>query len=315
MQTSLSARAESEHLAPPLAALIERLTGSDGAHSTAIEGLTLYRFSRLGQPFHGLYQPSLCLIGQGRKVVLLGPERFHYDAAHYLLTSVDLPVESHIIEATPRAPYLSLQLDIEPVKIGALLAGGELPDAPAKLAPARGLSVGCVDASLLDANLRLLRLLEQPQHIGALAPGIIHEIYYRLLAGPQNARLRHIAATSSHAGGIGAALDWLKANYAQPFCIEEIARRAHMSRSGFHQHFKAVTAMTPLQYQKRLRLQEARRLMLSDETDAATACFRVGYESASQFSREYRRLFGESPRRDIARLRGEAQLNGASGAA
>ena len=303
MLSSLAAHAESKLLAPPLAALIERLTGSDGAHSTAIEGLTLYRFSRLGQPFHGVYQPSLCLIGQGRKVVLLGPERFGYDAAHYLLTSVDLPVESHIIEATPRVPYLSLQLDIEPAQIGALLAGGELPNAPAKLAPARGLSVGEVDAPLLDASLRLLRLLEQPQHIGALAPGIVHEICYRLLAGPQNARLRHIAATSNHGQGVGAALDWIKTNYAEPFCIEEIARRAHMSRSGFHQHFKAVTAMTPLQYQKKLRLQEARRLMLSEHTDAASACYRVGYESASQFSREYRRMFGEAPRRDIARLR------------
>ncbi len=303
MSTFPSALDESELLAPQLAALIERLTGSDGAHSTAIEGLTLYRFSRLGQPFHGVYQPSLCLIGQGRKVVMLGEERFCYDPARFLLTSVDLPVESHIIEATPRAPYLSLQLDIEAEKIGALIAGGDLPDTPATPAPARGLSVGCVDAPLLDASLRLLRLLEQPQHIGALAPLVVREISYLLLVGAEGAKLRRIAALNGQAQGIGAALDWLKTNFAAPFRLEEIARRAHMSRSGFHQHFKAVTAMTPLQYQKQLRLQEARRLMLSEHTDAATACYRVGYESASQFSREYRRLFGQSPRRDIARLR------------
>ena len=310
MSNSPPTRAESELLAPQLAALIERLTGSDGTHSTAIEGLTLYRFSRPGQPFHGVYQPSLCLIAQGRKVVMLGPERFHCDAGHFRLTSVDLPVESHIIKATPRAPYLSLQLDIAPEKLSALIAGNDLPDTPAKPAPERGLSVGCVDAPLLDANLRLLGLLEQPQHIGALAPGIVHEICYRLLTGPQSAKLRHIAATSNHDQGIGAALDWIKNNFTEPFRIEEIARRAHMSRSGFHQHFKAVTAMTPLQYQKRLRLQEARRLMLSEQTDANTACFRVGYESASQFSREYGRLFGESPRRDIARLRAGDPLPG-----
>ena len=303
MSTSFSARAESELLAPQLAALIERFTGSDGAHSTAIEGLTLYRFSRLGQPFHGVYQPSLCLIGQGRKVVMLGEERFCYDPAHFLLTSVDLPVESHIIEATPRAPYLSLQLDIKPEKIGALIAEIELPILPVKPTPARGLSVGCMDAPLLDASLRLLRLLEQPQHIGALAPLVVREISYLLLVGEEGAKLRRIAALNGQAQGIGAALDWLKTHFAEPFRLEEIARRAHMSRSGFHQHFKAVTAMTPLQYQKQLRLQEARRLMLSEQTDANTACVRVGYESASQFSREYCRLFGQSPRRDIARLR------------
>ena len=294
-----------------IAALIERFTRSDGAHSTAFEALSLYRFSRPSQPFHGIYQPAFCLIAQGRKLVMLGEELFSYDPTRFLLGSVDLPIVSQIVEATPQTPYLSLQLNINPGEIGAMLAELDLPDAPGAVAeagvgaraPARGLSVGTVDAALVDAVIRLLRLLEQPQHVAALAPLAVREIYYRLLVGAQGAKLRRIAALGSETQGIGAALNWLKANYAKPFRVDEIAHRAHMSRSGFHLQFKAVTAMTPLQYQKQLRLQEARRLMLSESADAATACYRVGYESASQFSREYRRMFGESPRRDIARLR------------
>ena len=307
MLSSFSMRAESELLAPQLAALIGRLAASEGEHQTAWPALKLYRVSRPGQPFHGVYSPALCLIAQGCKMVALGEERFAYDPARFLLTSVDLPVESHIIGASPRTPYLSLRLEIDPLHIGELLAQTELPDAPGAQAAdtqvACGLSIGNVDAGLLDATLRLVALMEQPQHIGALAPLIVREILYRLLAGPDGARVRHIAATHGQTRGIGAALDWLKTNFAEPFRIDDIAHRAHMSRSGFHQQFKAVTAMTPLQYQKQLRLQEARRLMLSEHTDANTACYRVGYESASQFSREYRRLFGQSPRRDIARLR------------
>ena len=313
------------HTTTDLAALMENLTVRDGAHQTALEALTLFRYSRPGAPFHGIYQPSLCLIAQGRKVVMLGEELFQYDPARFLLVSVDLPISSQIIEATPQSPYLSLQLRLDPSAIGAMLGELDLPDTPDKAksakphsvkpnpdAPksdcptsARGLSVGSLDAGLLDAVLRLVRLLEQPQHVAALAPLAVREICYRLLMGDQGAKLRRIAAFDGQTRGIGVALDWLKANYAEPFRVDEIASRAHMSRSGFHQHFKTVTAMTPLQYQKQLRLQEARRLMLSEATDAATACFRVGYESASQFSREYRRLFGESPRRDIARLRAE----------
>ena len=296
-----------------LAALIESLTGRDGAHQSAIPALSFHRFSRPSQPFHGIYQPTFCLIGQGRKLVMLGEELLPYSPTDFLLGSVDLPIVSHIVEATPQTPYLSLQLNIDPGEIGAMISELGLSDAPGVAgsaaargrAPARGLAVGAVEVSLIDAVIRLLRLLEQPQHLRALSPLAVREIYYRLLVGTQGAKLRRIAALGSETQGIGAALNWLKANYAEPLRIEEIARCAHMSRSGFHQHFKAVTAMTPLQYQKRLRLQEARRLMLCDETDAATACFRVGYESPSQFSREYRRLFGESPRRDVARLQND----------
>ena len=290
-------------LSAEFTALTERFTGSDGAHPTAVEALTLYRFSRPTQPFHGVYRPALCLIPQGRKLVMLGDETFAYDPSHFLLSAVELPVATHTLEATPQTPYLGLQLELDPRQIGALVAQTDLPNPRGKLETARCFSVGRVDAPLLDAVTRLLRLLEQPQHIGALAPLIVREISYLLLTGEQGDQMRLIAAMNSETRGIGAALDWIKNNFAEPFRLEEIAHRAHMSRSGFHQQFKAVTAMTPLQYQKQLRLQEARRLMLSERADAATACYRVGYESASQFSREYRRMFGQSPRRDIARLR------------
>ena len=289
-------------LSAELAALAERFAGGDGAHHTAIAALTLYRFSRPTQPFHGVYRPALYLIPQGRKLVTLGDETLEYDPSHFLLSAVELPVATHTLEATPQTPYLGLQLELDPRDIGALIAQTDLPNYPRKPETVRGLSVGRVDAPLLDAVTRLLRLLEQPQHIGALAPLVVREISYLLLMGEQGDKLRLIAAMNSQTRGIGAALDWIKTNFAQPFRIEEIARRARMSRSEFHQQFKAVTAMTPLQYQKQLRLQEARRLMLSERADAATACYRVGYESASQFSREYRRMFGQSPRRDIARL-------------
>ncbi len=292
-------------VAPPteLAALVERFTGCDGAHQTAIEALTLYRFSRPAQPFHGVYRPALCLIPQGRKLVMLGDETLQYDPSHFLLSAVELPVATHTLEATPQTPYLGLQLELDPRQIGALLAETDLPNCPARQEPTRGLAVGRIDAPLLDAVTRLLRLLDQPRHIGALAPLVVREISYLLLVGEQGDKLRRIATLNGETRGIGAALDWIKTNFAQPCRIEEIAQRAHMSRSGLHQHFKAVTAMTPLQYQKQLRLQEARRLMLNERADAATACYRVGYESPSQFSREYRRMFGQSPRRDIARLR------------
>ncbi len=234
---------------------------------------------------------------------MVGEDALRYDSSRFLLGTVELPVVSYIAEAMPNRPYLSLQLELDSAQIGALLAQTDLPIAPAPPAPVRGLSVGCVDAPLLEATIRLLRLLERPQHLAALAPLAVQEMLYLLLVGEQGAKLRRIATQSGETQGIVAAIRWLKDNYAQPCRIEEIARRAHLSRSGFHQQFKAVTAMSPLQYQKQLRLQEARRLMLSEEADATTASLRVGYESASQFSREYRRLFGQSPRRDIARLR------------
>lgn len=287
-----------------MAALIERFTGSDGVHSTEIAPLRLFRASVPSKPIPSVYEPALCLIAQGRKRVLLAEESYPYDPAHYLLVTVDLPVVGQVIEATRRTPYLGLRLRIDFEQISALIAETDLLERhgrDSRLA-ARGVSVGCLDALLRDAIVRLLRLLETPQHLGVLAPMVTREIWYLLLAGEQGARLRRIAL----AGGIqdiAQAICLLRKSFDEPLRADALAAQLHLSPSAFHRRFKAITAMTPLQYQKLLRLQEARRLMLVEAEDAAAAGYRVGYESASQFNREYRRLFGDSPGRDIARLR------------
>lgn len=293
-----------------LASLVERFAGREGPNSTPIEPLHLFHYRAPQELLHSVFKPVVCLVAQGSKRVTLGNEMYVYDPTHFLLVTVDLPVVSQVIEATPRAPYLSLSLDIDAGQIGALMAQMNLPRVSGRGAPQRGISIGCTDALLLDAFTRLLRLLDQPQHIGVLAPLIMREIFYLLLVGEQGDHLRRVAFGQGEPG-IVQALHWLKHNFAAPLRIEDIARQAHMSPSSFHSGFKAVTAMTPLQYQKQLRLQEARRLMLGDSIDANTAGFRVGYESASQFNREYRRLFGDSPHRDIARLRESGQQLGA----
>ncbi len=286
-----------------LAALIDCLTPHDGTHETAIAPLKLYRSSTPLKAIHGVYKPSLCLIARGSKQVMLGGNVYLYDPSHFLLVAVDLPVISQVVEATPEEPYLSVSLDIDPRQISALVTELSLPEAPIPLSAERGIGVGCLDALLRDTLIRLLRLLESPQHVPVLAPLIEREILYLLLASELGATLRRMAFAGSEMEGIAKALHRLKHGFAEPLKVEALAREVHMSVSVFHQHFKAVTALTPLQYQKRLRLQEARRLMLGEAVDAATAGLRVGYESPSQFSREYRRLFGEAPRRDMARLR------------
>ncbi len=288
-----------------LAALIDRLTPSDGTHETAIVPLKLYRSSTPLTAIHGVYKPSLCLIARGSKQVMLGEEVYLYDPSHFLLVAVDLPVISQVAEATPEAPYLSLSLDIDPRQISALVTELSLPETPA-LPTTRGIGVGGLDSLMRGTFIRLLRLLDAPQHVPVLAPLIEREILYLILASEQGAVLRRIAFAGSELEGILKALHRLKLCFAEPLKVDELAREAHMSLSVFHQHFKAVTTLTPLQYQKRLRLQEARRLMLAEAVDAATASFQVGYESPSQFSREYHRLFGDSPRRDMARLRTSA---------
>lgn len=284
-----------------LAGLIERFTGRDGAHATDVTELTLFRFSGPSEPTAVLYEPSLCLIAQGRKEVRLADETYRYDPAHFLLVSVDLPVAGCVTVATEREPYLGLRVDLDPTLVGELVADGAAADGPS--APARGLAVSPVEPPLLDAVTRLVGLLGTPRDVSALAPLVLREIVYRVLTGPQGLRLRQIAATGAPAHRVGLAVRWLKDHFAEPLRVEALAKRARMSASAFHHHFKAVTALSPLQYQKRLRLQEARRLMLTEGLDAASAAYRVGYESPSQFSREYRRLFGAPPRADVAALR------------
>ena len=288
-----------------LTALLDKLTAADGSHPTAIGPLTLHRLSAPSPPVHGVLRPTFCLVAQGCKLTVLGQEAHTHNFLRYLLLSVDLPVTVQVTEASPDAPYLGLCLDIDPRQIGALLlemAAAE--DAAPPAASVRSLSLSRTDAPLLDASLRLLRLLETPQDVPMLAPPAVREILYRLLTGEQGPRLRQIAVHNSLTERVARATEWIKRHYAEPLSIETIAGEVCMSASGLHHHFKAVTALSPLQYQKRLRLQEARRLMLSEAVDAATAGYRVGYQSPSQFSREYRRLFGAPPRQDLARLRG-----------
>jgi AraC-like DNA-binding protein len=285
-----------------LATLIERQTGDDGAHETAIAELTLTRYSAPSEPIVVLYEPSLCLVAQGGKQVLLAGEVYRYDPAHFLLVSVDLPVATQVIEASPRAPYLALRVALDPAIVGELMADGASLDTRGA-ALSRAMAVSPVEPPLLDAVVRLVGLLDSPHDIAALAPLVLRELTYRVLTGDQGPRLRQIASAGAPAQRIARAIRWLKDHFAEPLRIEALAREVRLSPSALHRYFKAVTAMSPLQYQKRLRLQEARRLMLGDGLDASQAGFRVGYDSPSQFSREYRRLFGAPPRRDVEMLR------------
>jgi AraC-like DNA-binding protein len=290
-----------------LTALLGRLTAVDGNHQTAIEPLTLHRLSAPSLPTHGVLRPTFCLVAQGSKLTVLGEETHHHDSLRYLLLSVDLPLTVQVTEASPAEPYLGLCLDIDPRQIGALLLemeGGDVAPPAAVAVTTRSLSLSRTDSPLLDASLRLLRLLETPADVPMLAPPAVREILYRLLTGEQGGRLRQIAVQGSLTQRVARATEWIKRHYAEPLSIDTIAQEVCMSASGLHHHFKAVTALSPLQYQKHLRLQEARRLMLSEALDAATAGYRVGYQSPSQFSREYRRHFGAPPQRDLARLRG-----------
>ena len=288
-----------------LVAAIERHTPPDGICDTAIPGMLLARQPAPTDPIALVVDPSLCIVAQGAKEVFLAGETYRYDPAHSLLVSVDLPISARVVEATPARPCLAVRLSLDASVVGDLLA--DCPDGPPPTPPARGLDVRPVEPQLLDAVGRLVALLDAPRDIAALAPLLLREVTYRVLAGPQGARLRQIAAAGAPTHQIARAIRWLRDHFADPLRIESLARQARMSLSGFHQHFKAVTGLSPLQYQKQLRLQEARRLMLGGGLDAAEAAFRVGYESPSQFSREYRRMFGAPPRRDVAAHKLDAQ--------
>jgi AraC-like DNA-binding protein len=249
-----------------------------------------------------MYEPSVCLVVQGAKRVLLGDESYLYDARHYLITSVHLPTVVQVVEASSEKPYLGLKLTLDQREISQLMVDSNLP-APPSQQSTRGMATGEVTLPLLNAFQRLIGLIDDEKDIPILSPIIQREIIYRLLVGEQGARLRQIASAGSQSQQIARAIDWLKSNFAQPFRIDDLAAEARMSSSTFHHHFRSMTALSPLQYQKQLRLQEARRLMLTEHLDAATAAFQVGYESPSQFSREYNRQFGAPPVRDITTLR------------
>lgn len=269
---------------------------------TAIPGLSLFRRDEPTQPASAMYEPSICLTAQGAKRVHLGDDTYVYDPHHFLITSVDLPTVVQIINASRERPFLGLILKLDQREISQLMVDSNLPP-PRPQQSSRGMATGEVTLPLLTAFQRLIDLLAEPKDIPILAPVIEREIFYRLLVGDQGVRLRQMASAGSQSQQIARAIQWLKGNFTQPLRIDDLAAQVNMSTSTFHHHFRAVTAMSPLQYQKWLRLNEARRLMLAEDQDATTAAFQVGYESPSQFSREYSRLFGAPPLRDITNLR------------
>ena len=287
-----------------LAALLTHHTNEkgNGVHKTDINQLEFMRESSASTSICGVYEPIFAIVVQGKKEALLGEETYCYGADQYLVVSVHLPLSAFVVEATPDKPYLGFKLNLDPVQLCDLIVQIK-PGRDKKENSVRGLFVSNADAPLLDCAIRLTRLLDTPQDIHILAPIIIREIYYRLLMGEQGEAVRQIATSGSNMQRIAEVIKLIKADLTKPMRVEELAGQASMSPSSFHHHFKSVTSMSPLQYQKQLRLLEARRLMLAENSDAANAAYQVGYESQSQFSREYSRMFGAPPMRDIERLR------------
>ncbi|MEK7343371.1 MAG: AraC family transcriptional regulator [Pseudomonadota bacterium] len=288
-----------------LAEQIARYAEDDGLIETAIPRLALVRWSGEGEPIHMVQRPALCIIARGEKRVLLGDAVLTYGPASYLIASLDLPITGTVTRASVAEPYLCFCLYLDPAILSEI-ALALPPVAPAQEGAA--MSLHPVTPEMLDAATRLTALLGQPHSAALLAPLMERELLVRLMTGPNGAAVRAIAASESRTGQIARAIAWLKAHFREPFSGRMLADLAGMSVSSFHEHFRRATAMTPLQYQKQLRLQEARSLMLADRLDAAEAGFRVGYDSPSQFSREYRRLFGAPPQRDMGRLRAMPQV-------
>lgn len=284
-----------------LAHSIERITEGDQELETPVPHLRLFRREAVTQPCACMIEPSVVLVVQGTKQVLVGNKAYPYDIDRFLLTSLDLPATSQVVAASPREPCLGLVLKLDLQLIAELMAQGAVRPPPQRPAE-RGLSLGSVSSPLLEAFVRLVKLIDEPHAIPVLSPLIQREIHFRLLLSDQGDRLWQIATTDSQGQRVAKAIEWLKLHFAQPLRVTELASRVQMSPSSLHHHFKQWTTMSPLQYQKCLRLNEARRLMLHEHLDAASAAFRVGYESPSQFSREYSRQFGLPPRRDVDTL-------------
>ncbi len=286
-----------------LTGLIRAHTPYDGSFELRIPGAHVARASRTNTELvHAVAKPSLCIIAQGAKSVMLGQDVYEYDTSRMLIFSVDLPVAGLVTRASHAEPYLSFKLDLDPQKIAGLVLKVH-PHGLPRVQQGRAVCVTPADGNIFNAVTRLVELVAQPGDADLLAPLVIDEILIRLLRSPVGVRVAQIGLEDSGVNGVAQAVSWLRANFPQPVKVEELAELAHMSVSSFHQHFKSVTSMSPLQYQKTLRLQEARRLMLSTVMDATAASRTVGYLSASQFSREYGRFFGSAPTKDIARLR------------
>ncbi|KJH72895.1 AraC family transcriptional regulator [Aliterella atlantica] len=265
-------------------------------------GIFIYQSSKPTESEISVLKPAFCVIAQGSKDVLLNDELFHYDSGHYLISTLDLPIMSNVVEASEEKPYLNLRIDLDPALVAAVMIESGIETLKSGTG-VKAMDVSPVDADLLEAVVKLVRLFDTPDEMKFLAPLIIREIVYRLLKGKQGTRLSQLITTEGDAQRISRVVKQIRENIDRPMKIEDTARELGMSVSGFHQHFKSVTAMSPLQFQKQIRLQEARRLMLGENMDVASASFRVGYEDPSYFSREYKKLFGIPPHRDIAGLR------------
>lgn len=284
---------------------IDAAGGGDGFFPTAIEGLVLTRSHTETIPHHNVYKPALCVVAQGAKQVMLGEETLHYDEMQSLVVNVEMPLVGSVTRASPARPYIGFFLEFDARLMHEVL---DRMDTPPKSSVNQGLAVFVNDMQgpLADSVLRLINLLDTPQAIGVLASSVLREIYFWLLSGPHGGEICKLAIADSHTEKLSRAINLLRGDFSSTIRSEQLAAAAQMSPSSFHQHFKALTSMTPLQYQKQLRLLEARRLMLTDSVTATSAAYQVGYESASQFNREYARMFGAPPRRDVESLRGLA---------
>jgi AraC-like DNA-binding protein len=288
-----------------LAALTVKYSNGDGMHPTAIGGVHCIHLSEPHLQLPTVYQPCVCVIVQGTKQVLLEEEIYRYSPPQFLAVSVDLPLTGQVIEASRASPYLCVAIDLDARQISDLVS--QSGDAGwSRGETSRGLFVGDTDTGMLEAVLRLARLLDTPRDIPVIAPLVLREFHYRLLSSPYGGAIAQMAIAGSNTHKIGQIIRRIKTKISEPIRVEELASLANMSPSSFHQHFKAVTAMSPVQYQKRLRLTEARHILLAEKADAQSAAYRVGYQSVSQFSREYARMFGAPPMRDMEGLRGGA---------
>jgi len=273
-----------------------------GRYPTAIDGLTISRRHDAKELTNCIYKPLVAVVVQGSKRSMIGSEEYRYGKNHCLVIGVDMPSANHVIVASPEQPFLAMALDLDKYLITQLAA--EIPPS-SRLGndSYKGMAVAEVDPDVLDAFLRLAELLEKPEQIPVLAPMIIREIHYRLLVGPQGERLRMVNTLGTQSNHIAKGITWLKDNFKEPLQVDELAKKVNMATSTFHRHFRQVTTLSPLQFQKRLRLYEAQRLMLVENEDATIAALAVGYESPTQFNREYKRQFGDPPHRHVSRIR------------
>ncbi|WP_379318963.1 AraC family transcriptional regulator N-terminal domain-containing protein [Paenibacillus puldeungensis] len=289
-----------------LALLIHRHAPTSGIYRTAVPNLSLMHATHVSEPLESVNLPSICVVAQGVKTATLAGEMYRFDPSTYLVTSVELPIIGKIVEASPVIPYFSLKLSFDAAVILEIVEKMNRP-ASAESETIRGITVNQMSPALLEVVLRLMQLLDEPQGIPVLAPLITQEVLYQILQGEQGALLYQMATSGSHSYNIAQAIRFIIRQYDRPLAISQLAKSVNMSISVFHKHFKRVTAMSPLQYQKTVRLQEARRLMLTESLQASDAAFRVGYESPSQFSREYARMYGRPPMRDVQEIRGSTK--------